>query len=195
MSMTLPNSQPPKTDLELLHQTAQGLTSALGEIYDRYSKLVYNYLLRLIHEAAVAEELLQEVFLAVWYGAGQFRGGSTVKTWIFRIAHNQAVSWLRRHRSLSGPYQEETDILDGIPAGSLTPEEQFFSNWRIDQIIAALDQLTEAHRAVIELVFVHDFSHAEIAAIMDCPTGTVKSRISYALRHLKGILRGMDIKT
>jgi len=190
--MTLSHSQSPKTDLELLDQVAQGSTHAFGEIYDSYSTPIYNYLLRLIHESSVAEELLQEVFLAVWNGAEQFRGHSSVKTWIFRIAHHQAVSWLRcYHKNYQVILGDEA--LEEISAGSATPEEHFFTNWRAEQIILALDYLTENHRAVIELAFVHDFSYAEIAEIMDCPTGTVKSRMSYALRHLKGICHGMDV--
>jgi len=176
------------SDLELLQCTARGERPAFDALYDRYSTPLYNYLVRLIHETAVAEELTQEVYLAVWQGAGRFQGRSTVKTWLFRIAHHQAVSWLRRHGEGREPLPVEFEALEDLPGLAPDPEAQFLSGWQADQIVAALDGLSETHRAVVELAFVHDFSHAEIAEIMDCPAGTVKSRMSYALRHLEGIL-------
>ncbi len=86
------------TDRLLLQAVAQGDENAIGELYQRYQAPLYNYLLRLMREPAGAEDLLQEIFIAVWQGAGRFRGEAKVKTWLFRIAHNQAVSWLRRLR-------------------------------------------------------------------------------------------------
>ena len=164
------------------------------ESYDRYSVQIFNYLLRLIHEVSIAEELLQEVFLAVWEGAAKFKRRSSVKTWIFRIAHNKAVSWLRRHKSKRDPIPVEENILDGLSKDHSSPEDDFFSKWRSEQVIAALDYLSETHRAVIELAYVHDFKYAEIADVMNCPSGTVKSRMSYALKHLKWILIEMEFK-
>jgi RNA polymerase sigma-70 factor (ECF subfamily) len=115
-----------------------------------------------------------------------------VKTWIFRIAHNQAVSWIRKNKKEDDLILDDDEILGFISAGQENPEELFFSNWRADQIISALDHLSDTHRTVIELAFVNDLSYAEIAEIMACPIGTVKSRMNYALRHLKGILLGQD---
>ncbi len=84
-------------DGRLLQRVGKGDQVAFEQLYGRYSGQVYNYLWRLVHEQSVAEELLQESFLAIWKGAGRFRSQASVKTWIFRIAHNQAVSWLRKH--------------------------------------------------------------------------------------------------
>lgn len=183
-----------QNDLELLRRTARGDQSAFGGLYERYSTPLYNYLVRLTHEVPAAEELTQEVYLAIWQGAGRFRGRSTVKTWLFRIAHNQAVSWLRRNRKEAGPVLVAAEVLDSISTGAPDPEAQFLSGWQAQQIVAALDGLSEVHRAVIELGFAHDFSHAEIAEIMSCPPGTVKSRMSYALRHLAGILKRQGLR-
>lgn len=178
---------------DLLAKVAQRDSKAFREIYDIYSTPVYNYLLRLIHQSSVAEELLQDVFLAVWEGSGRFQGRSSVKTWIFRIAHNQAVSWIRKGKKQDDHLLEDDEALDLVPASLNTPEDYFFSNWRADQIISALKHLSETHRAVIELAFVHDLSYTEIAEVMSCPLGTVKSRINYALLHLKRILIGLDV--
>jgi RNA polymerase sigma-70 factor (ECF subfamily) len=67
-------------------------------------------------------------------------------------------------------------------------------NWRADQVWLALEKLSPAHRAVVELTYVHGFAYAEIAEILTCPVGTVKSRMSYALRHLYGLLRALNVE-
>ena len=172
----------PSTDTELLSQVAAGDEAAFAELYDLYAPPVYNYLLRLVNEPAVAEEILQEVFLAVWQSAHRFREEAKVKTWLLRIAHHQAVSWLRRTRAALWFNEElETADCDLI-------EEQLVRSWQIEQVRAALAGLTPNHRAVIELTFVQGLSYLEIAEVMNCPMGTVKSRMSYALRRLNALL-------
>jgi len=187
-------TRPQTPDRDLLRKAAQGNDSAFGELYDRYNVPIYNYLLRLIHEQTASEDLLQEVFVAAWQGAGRFRGRSSVKTWLFRIAHNQAVSWLRRNTKEQPSPQTAVELPESAPGDETTPEAQIIASWQEGQIIEALDQLSEKHRAVVELTFVYDFSQREIADIMNCPTGTVKSRMSYALQRLNGIMQKMGVR-
>jgi RNA polymerase sigma-70 factor (ECF subfamily) len=172
----------PPADVDLLRQAAAGDEAAFAELYDLYAPPVYNYLLRLVNEPSVAEEILQEVFLAMWRGARRFRAEAKVKTWLLRIAHHQAVSWLRRKRTVLWP----DDELEGDAAASI--EEDLARHWQIDQVRGALARLSPKHRAVIELTFVHGLSYLEIAQVMNCPIGTVKSRMSYALRRLNDLL-------
>jgi RNA polymerase sigma-70 factor, ECF subfamily len=172
----------PSTDTELLSQVAAGDEAAFAELYDLYAPPVYNYLLRLVNESAVAEEILQEVFLVMWQSAHRFRQEAKVKTWLLRIAHHQAVSWLRRTRAALWT-NDELEADDHEPI-----EEHLTRRWQTDQIRTALAQLTSNHRAVIELTFVQGLSYAEIAEVMSCPIGTVKSRMSYALRNLNTLL-------
>ena len=173
---------PLPTDVELLRQVASGDASAFDELYVLYGTVVFNYLLRLVNETPIAEELLQEVFLAVWQGANRFRAEAKVKTWLLRIAHHKAVSWLRRHRPASS-LDEATDVAEDTPI-----DDTLARAWQADRVRAALTELSPKHRAVVELAFVHDLPYAEIAKIMDCPVGTIKSRMSYALRYLTAIL-------
>ncbi len=183
-----PVQAPQVSDSDLLRSVAHGHESALAELFQRYNVDIYNYLLRLIHDRSVAEDLLQEVFVAVWRGAARFRGRSSVKNWVFRIAHNQAVTWLRRLSRL--PQESELEDL----GGEFDVESLSLRRWRAEQVHEALDELTPSHRAVIELAFVHGLSYAEIAEVVGCPLGTVKSRMSYALRHLDGLLRGQGFE-
>jgi len=178
---TLSVTRPP-ADFDLLRQVAAGDEAAFAELYDLYASLVYNYLLRLVNEPAVAEEILQEVFLAMWRGARGFRAEAKVRTWLLRIAHHQAVSWLRRKRTVLWPDDElEQETVDSF-------EEDLAHVWQIEQLRGALVRLSPKHRAVIELTFVQGLSYTEIAQVMNCPIGTVKSRMSYALRHMNELL-------
>jgi RNA polymerase sigma-70 factor (ECF subfamily) len=174
---------PLSPDVELLRHVASGNEDAFDELYVLYSAAVYNFLLRLVNEPPIAEELLQEVFLAVWQGADRFRAEAKVKTWLLRIAHHKAVSWLRRHQPASS-LDESADIASGDDH----IDDRLARAWQADRVRAALSELSPKHRAVIELAFVHDLPYADIARIVDCPVGTVKSRMSYALRHLTAVL-------
>ena len=151
---------------------------------------VYNYLLRLVHQTTSAEDLLQEIFLAIWQGAKKFRGKSSVKTWIFRIAHYQAVSWLRKH----GKTKEMANNYDELSLNSpeISPEEATIQSLQIKQIQTAIEQLSPNHRSTVELTFVHNFSYKEIAEIMRCPVGTVKSRMNSAIKYLNITLTQMS---
>lgn len=194
---------PPVDDRELVRRVARGDERAFGQLYHAHSVSLYNYVLRLVHDPAVAENLLQEVFVAVWQGAGGFRGGAQARTWFFRIAHHQAVSWLRRERAeisldaADGAAErladrDSADGPDGSVTGSSGVESAAWSAWRADQIHAALDRLAPNHRAVIELVFFHELSYAEVAEVLDCPVGTVKSRMSWARRYLADALKNLN---
>ncbi|HIE57024.1 MAG TPA: sigma-70 family RNA polymerase sigma factor [Anaerolineales bacterium] len=173
-------------DLTLLKRSARGDDGAFHSLYDRYRVPIYNYILRLVRQKGAAEELLQETFLAIWQSAAKFRGKSSVKTWIFRIAYYQSISHLRKSRDVA-------DITTSkIRSSEPAPEDVFLQNFTTSQVLAALEMLSPNQRSVVELTFIYGFSYREIAEIMNCPTGTVKSRMSYALRYLRAALRKMD---
>ena len=179
-------------DFNLIEKVARGDSDSFSSLYDQFHISVFNYILRLVHQTEVAEELLQETFLGVWQSAKRFRKKSSVKTWIFRIAHNKVVSWLRKQGRL------QTSLLENITSSSQArydnlPEEISIQNWEHDQVRAALNKLTPSHRAVIELTFVNGFAYSEIAEILNCPVGTVKSRMSYGLKYLQQELRSLGL--
>jgi RNA polymerase sigma-70 factor (ECF subfamily) len=174
------------SDAELVSLAAKGDERALADLYQRYSEMVYNYLLRLVHERVEAEDLLQDVFLIIWQGASKYRGSAQVRTWIFKIAHNRAVSWLRRQR-FNRLFHELTEehATPGV-------EEQATVAWRDTQLSQAMMRLAPKHREVLELAFVYEMSYAEMAEVLSCPIGTVKSRMSYALHSLGNTLQALD---
>jgi RNA polymerase sigma-70 factor (ECF subfamily) len=175
------------SDILLLRQVADGDEVAFCELYQRYHRPIYNYVLRLIHEPKEAEDILQDVFIAVWRGAYRYREQAQVKTWIYRIAHYQAVSWLRKHKPVT-PFDEVTNTI------AEASDQVNYETWQSDEVRKAINYLSTKHRSVLELAFVHGMAYGEIAQIVGCPVGTVKSRMSYALRALNGKLKEMDFE-
>lgn len=178
----IPDSSSYQSEMEMMAAIARGDEMAFGQLYYLYSKPAYNYILRLLYDPEIAEDILQEVFLAVWKSARGFKGNSQVKTWIFRIAHNQAVSWLRKHKQ-----HVKIDAVTGLSMGE-TPEQEMMEKMKYQEVQKSLEMLSEKHRAVIELAFAFDMNYAEISEVLGCPIGTVKSRMSYALRYLSALL-------
>lgn len=173
-------------DAHMLGLIALGDEKAFSLLYKKYSQSLYNYLLRLMHDQAGGEDILQEVFVVVWRDAHRFRGHAQVKTWLYRITHHRAMSWLRHNWQLSKYIDQnrlptENDGDGGIKSG-----------WEVEQTRNILDKLSPKHRAVLELAFVHHMTYQEISEVLGVPVGTVKSRMSYALRILSHLFREID---
>ena len=179
------------SDLKLVQKIVAENEKALEELYLRYGLMLYNYVLRMINDLNAAEDILQEVFIGVWTGSGKFQGRAQVKTWLFRIAHYQTATWLRDQKRYPG---ERDDAIESLKdQENETPETLAFDAWNFSQILKALCKLSADHCEVIELSFTHGFSNAEIATILGCPVGTVKSRLHNALHNLNGILATQEI--
>ncbi len=170
-------------DDDLFILIAKGDEPALAELYKRYRVMLYQFISYMVHDAAAAEEVLQDVMLAAWQRAGKFRGASSVKTWLFRVAYNRAATWLSRRKPET--YVDVTQI----PGNDHALDELMFQRWQAGQIREAVSRLSPKHRAIIELVFFHQLSYEEASEVIARPVGTVKSRMSYALRHLQFLLR------
>ena len=171
------------TDIALLRLAADGDEGAFCELYNRHSASILNYLMHMLNETAAAEDILQEVFIAAWKGARRFKGEAQVKTWLYRIAHNLVVSWWRKRR------KTQQYIDDQISWAQPGPEHVIQDGWSNESILSELNRLSPAHRAVIELTFYHGLSYQEIARVLGCPVGTVKSRMSYARQYLSNALQ------
>jgi RNA polymerase sigma-70 factor (ECF subfamily) len=172
-------------DDQLVQLIIGGYEDAFAELYHRFSSYIYSYIMRVISNQPVAEELLQEVFVAVWQGLDTFKRESSIKTWLFRIAHNKTMSWLRtQYRDQEADSEQFKE--DALQAP--LPDIQTSLNWRAEKVQEALGELSTNHRSVVELFYYQGLSYAEISEIMACPGGTVKSRMSHALVNLNGIL-------
>lgn len=178
------------TDKQIVLLINSGHKDAFPELYHRYSKDIYGYLLRLISSPGAAEDLLQEVFVAVWQGLDAFKQESSLKTWLFRIAHYKTMSWMRVAYRIQEVDQEETNYGET----GLSLDSQTALNWQADKIQEALQNLSTNHRAVVELFYYYGLSYSEISDVVDCPVGTVKSRMSHALKNLSAILTNYGLE-
>lgn len=166
------------SDEQLVALVAQGREDAFNELYKRFGVKLYNYLLYMLNDQESAEDALQEVFLGLWQGGGDFRSRSKARTWLYRIAYHRAVSILRKRKN-QVPYDDWH--------GSLSEQDldlaadQAIQNSRLR---TALDSLPEKQKATVLLAFVEEMSYTEIAEVMRVPAGTVKSRMNRALRLL-----------
>ncbi len=176
--------QPAIDDIQLLKRIAGGNRDALTELYMRYQQHLFRYLLQLTPDIGLAEEILQDTFVAVWKSASTFEGRSTVLTWLISIARRQAHNTLRKHKL---PTVDEKE-LEKVAATEPEPEDFALASIARDELAAAFKQLAPVHREIIVLVFIEELSYPEVAKVLGIPVGTVKSRLSNARRMLRTLL-------
>lgn len=170
-------------DQALLRQVAQGEPQALEELYRHYGRALLSYLIGQMGSPSAAEDVLQEVMLAVWQGAPQFRAESKVITWMLSIAHKRAVTARQRLPAA------DTLLHENIAADSAGPLETLERQADRVRVQAALQELPPDQREVLELIFYHDLSGPEAAEVLGVSVGTVKSRLHRAKTLLGRLLR------
>lgn len=179
-------------DVALAARLRQRDESALAEVYDAHAGVVYGVLMRLLDEAS-AQEVTQDVFLHLWEHPGAFdpaRAG--LRAYLLVKARSRGLDRLRATRPTTSLYADdgaELPLADARPG----PAHGAEAAQRRDRIRAALGELSASHRESVERAFLHGQTREEIATQMDVPVGTVKSRLSYALKHLKRVL-GEEVK-
>jgi len=178
------------SDERLVEQVAAGDRVAMQVLYARHHLRVYRFVLRIVNDAATAEDLTSDAFLDVWKDASRFKGRSQVSTWILSIARYKALAALRRRTN---------DRLDNVIACSIPDDadgpEAILQKENESAILRqCLTQLSPAHREVIDLVYYHEKSIAEVAEIIGAPQNTVKTRMFHARKRVAALLdaRGFD---
>jgi len=181
-------------DAELLSRLRARELSAFEELVSTFERPVYSLCLRLLGDAEEARDAAQETFLKVYRGVGGFRGDAGLKTWIYRIAINQAMNqqrwWRRRHRDETisldiSRGQTETTIGSLLPSNSRSPEELAISGERERAIMRALADLKQEFRIALVLREIEELSYEEIAETLSISIGTVKSRIARGREELR----------
>ena len=165
-------------DEELVRQVAQGDERALSELYDRYARPVYATGVRLLGDAHLAEELVQDAFTNVWKAAASFDPSrASFATWLYRVTRNRAVDLNRRRQAR--PQSAGENPLRAVPGG---PEpEASVDGW---DVARALSRIPEEHREVLTLAYFEGLSQREISQRTGVPLGTIKSRTTAALKRL-----------
>jgi RNA polymerase sigma-70 factor, ECF subfamily len=153
---------------------------------------LYNLARWLVRDPAEAEDLVQEAYLHALRGAHQFQPGTNLRAWLFQILRN--VFYTQYKRRKRDPVATDPEILDGIGADVYPDGDAARASGSADgtlraDLAAALERLPEEYRSVVLLADIEDFTMGEVAAIMKCPVGTVKSRLFRARAMLQEFLR------
>jgi RNA polymerase sigma-70 factor (ECF subfamily) len=155
-------------------------------LFVQHRPRVYRFALRLVDDEQAAEDLVSEVFLEVWRHAGRFEGRCRVSTWLLAITRNLALSMLRRRRM----ERLDDDAAAAIPDHADDPEMTIQRRQQGAILAHCLIRLSAAHREVIDLVYYHDRSIDEVAAITGVPASTVRTRMFYARNRIAQLLDG-----
>ena len=178
-------------DETLIRLIVQARAEALGELYDRYSRLVFGLALNSVGDPATAEEITQDVFLRVWQRARQYSADrGKVSTWLTGITRHRAIDQLRRRGSR--PEQHGIAWAE-IPLGAEPaingPEPAATQAMERARVRTAIGQLPEEQKQVLALAYFQGLSQSQIAEALDLPLGTVKTRIRLAMQKLRQMLQ------
>ena len=177
------------SDEALIERIAAGDKLAMQVLFARHQVRVYRFVLRLVRDQSVAEELVGEVFLDVWRQAGRFEARSTASTWLLAIARYKALSALRRRTDQELDDDKAATIED--PGDS--PEVAVLKQNKGEVLRQCLTALTPEHREIIDLVYYHEKSVEEVAQIVGIGENTVKTRMFYARKRLSELLKAAGI--
>lgn len=176
------------SDADLMGAVAAGNSAAMELLYDRYSRPVYSFAYRMLGDRDHAEDLMQEVFLRAWRRSSRFTDtrGSLI-SWLLSITHNMAIDEIRkRQRRPQKAESTEPDLLMGSLRDTEEPvEERVLSSENGQVIRAALAEIPDNQRIVLELGYFRGMTQREISDRLDVPLGTIKTRMRLALRKLQ----------
>lgn len=172
-------------DRDLVNRARNGDVEAYNLLVSRWERRVYNYVLKLVSNREDALDLSQEVFLKAYQSLRKLEDAARFAPWLFRIAHNEAFSLLRRRRP-------EADLVDqpppSAPGSRMLPVETSLA------VASALERLSEEQREAVVLKIYQGFKFEEMAQILGCPVSTIKSRVYTALDVLKKTLAPVNMR-
>ncbi len=186
-----PLDQGAALDAAAVARVAGGDAVALRELYDRYGKVVYSFAYRLTADATLAEECVQDVFVAFWRRAADFDPTrAKLTTWLFTVARNRAVD-LGRQKARRPELRDDLEPTGAAP----DPADLAAGADEAQRVAEAMAELPEEQLAVLRLAYFDGLSHAEIAELIGIPLGTVKGRVRLALERLRSLSTRYDLQT
>jgi RNA polymerase sigma-70 factor (ECF subfamily) len=181
---------PAISDESLIARIAGGDHEAMQALYVRHHVRMFRFVMRMVRNQTIAEDVISEVFLDVWRQAGSFEGRSAVSTWLLAIARFKALSVLRRK-----PEEKLSDEAAAIvPDSADTPDVAVEKKDTGAILNQCMEGLSREHREVIDLVYYHDKSVEEVARIVGIPEATVKTRMFYARKKLSVLLKAAGVE-
>ena len=178
------------TDSDLLAGIIKRERRAFDLFYDRYAQIIFNLCVRILRDEAEAQDVLQEIFVQIWRDASRFDAArASVKTWLFTIARSRSLDRYRSRKAATSRLQEQAN--DEIQ--QIAGKEDLQGVSILQQYVRkALEQLSREQRIVLELSYYEGLTQDEIAARLNEPLGTIKSRIRSALIRLRALYSGEE---
>ncbi|MFM8322309.1 MAG: RNA polymerase sigma factor [Chloroflexota bacterium] len=172
-------------DQELVYQLQAKRLDALGELYDRYQRMVHRTALVITGDNDAAADLVQDVFLRLFRFSDRIDPQRPLEPWLYRMTVNLSYTWIKRNRRWLQPLE---DLADWLAGSKPSPHEMVEQKDEWDRVQQAVSRLPFAQRVVIVLYYLNDLSLQEISEILEVPVGTVKSRLHYGRSALKSSL-------
>lgn len=173
-----------------VRRVAAGDADALRELYDRYGRVVYSFAYRIVGDAGLAEECVQDVFVTLWRRADRYDPErAKLTTWLFVVARNRAIELVRARARRATP-EEEIDVPGSAPDAA----DVVSAADTAQRLAEAMAELPEPQLEVLRLAFFDGLSHAEIAELIGIPLGTVKGRVRLALDRLRALADEHDLQ-
>jgi RNA polymerase sigma-70 factor, ECF subfamily len=193
MSDEPPAATPQRADplAQILRQIAAGDKSAMAQLFRSLEKPLFAFVQSRLNDSHLSNDIMQDVFLEVWRGAGRFEGRSSVRSWIFGMAWRKVIDVHRANRRLSFS-DDLPEMEDEGPAAVALIEQEEDSR----RLRGCLEGLKDDHRVAIDLAFYQDLGYREIAEVLGVPEGTVKTRVFHAKKLLlhcleRNVLKGL----
>jgi RNA polymerase sigma-70 factor (ECF subfamily) len=192
---TTPAPEPaPVEESVLVRRARKGDLDAYNDLVRRYQERIYATVYHMTSNHEDANDLAQEAFIKAYQALKSFKGGSSFYTWVYRIAVNKTINFLKQRKNkahmslddLDFNAEHDPDLVSLI--SEKTPRREIGLAELQEKLNAAMQKLSEPHRLVVTLHDVQGESHEEIAKIMDCNIGTVRSRLFYARQQLQALL-------
>jgi RNA polymerase sigma-70 factor (ECF subfamily) len=182
-------------DAKIVEAIRGGDTGAYRELVEKYQSRIYAMICGMVRDREEAHDLTQDAFVKAFKNLDRFRLEASFYTWLYRIASNVSIDWLRKQKRRkhdefdeSKAARDSTGMIDPIYQKQ-SPGKELERSQLKDRIFDAMETLSPEHRQIVLLREVEGYSYSEIAEVMGIPEGTVMSRLFYARRKLQGLLR------
>lgn len=182
-----------KQERDVILRCKERDTSAMGTLVVQYQHWVYNIAYGLLGHHEDAEDVAQDVFLSVWQNINKFQFRSQFSTWLYKIVKNKCLNLIDQRKRRKTEPMEIDDSQPWIPLDNVTPEQEVIQSERNQILHQALDKLKESYRTILILRELRQLSYEEIAEILDCTLGRVKSRLHEARKALRTELERIDL--
>ena len=177
-----PNTQ---EDDRLIRQTLAGESTAFESLIGKYQNRLFHSMTQVLRNSTDAEDIVQEAFVKAFTKLSTFRGGSQFYTWLYRIAHNSAISQIRKRKPTESIDYDESGMANNLEGDAVAPSQRLEQQEQHQQLSDALDRLKEEQRSVLVLREIEGLDYDAIAEILSVPVGTVRSRLHRARTQLK----------